>query len=308
MKVKLDELQEKGLISWRKDEKLSLHTTWKIGGCADYFVEVSNVEGLKEIIKEAVEKDIPYFILGNGSNLLVRDGGIEGLVICLVGELATWGIEKENDSEVYIRIGAGYLLVRFAMEMAKRGYSGLEFAGGIPGTIGGAVAMNAGAHGKEMKDVIEEVVVLTESGEIITLKHEELDFSYRSSAIKPKKLTILNVLYKFKVSTKELIMNQTKSYREYRLRTQPLREPSCGSVFKNPLPDHSGNLVEKMGLRGTRIGGAEISKVHGNFIINTGGATARDVIALIRVIEKSVLNEYGIQLEREVKVIGREKE
>lgn len=308
---RLNEWKEKGLLEWSADKKLQDYTTWKIGGPADYMVNAGTIEGLKQVVSYALQTKTPYFVIGNGSNLLICDGGIEGVVIRLVGVFSSWNIEKGLETTeiqpIHVRVGAGYPLVRFAVEMSKMGYSGLEFAGGIPGSIGGAVTMNAGAHGGEIKDILKEVTVLTETGEVKTLLPEMMDFSYRSSSVKEMKYIVLDAVFELQESKKEAVREKTKSFRDVRLKTQPLKEASCGSVFKNPLPRYAGKLIENLELKGVQIGGARISDMHGNFIVNTGGAKAQDVLDVIEYAEKRVKEVYGVVLEREVKVVGRKE-
>lgn len=295
----LNEIAMRFACSYKKNEVLSVYTTWKIGGMADYFVKVENVEALREVLHAVQNLDIPWMILGKGSNMLIQDGGIRGVVIQLKGdfEQATF----QNDRVI---AGSGYSLIKLAMYAAKSGLSGLEFAGGIPGTIGGAVTMNAGAHGSDMSKVLIECTALDKDGTILTLKNEDLQFVYRNSIIKEMGYIVLAVELQLQESNKEEITNLTKTFRGHRLKTQPLKEPSCGSVFKNPLPKFAGQVVDELGMKGLSIGDAQISPLHGNFIVNNGIASSNDVLALIHLIQKRAKEELGIALETEVKIIG----
>ncbi|MFC7372080.1 UDP-N-acetylmuramate dehydrogenase [Fictibacillus iocasae] len=283
-----------------ENEPLKNHTTLKIGGPADVFVEPKNSESLKVVMAIIKESGVPFRAIGRGSNLLVSDGGIEGVVIKL-GD----GLNHIERSGSEIRVGGGVSIITLATILAREGYKGLEFAGGIPGSVGGSVFMNAGAHGAEMADIVKEALILFPDGELRWLSNEELGFSYRTSILQEKGGICVEAVLVLEQGSKEEIMASLKKNKDYRRQTQPWNFPCCGSVFRNPLPNYAGQLIESSGLKGTTLGGAQISEMHANFIVNTGDATADDVLNLIALIQEKVLQEKGIQLETEVEIIGR---
>lgn len=280
------------------EEPLKKHTTFRIGGPAEIFVSPDLVQ-LSLVVKLCKQYGISYTVIGNGSNLLVGDKGIRGLVI----ELAKPAEEIEFIGS-RMTVGAGTLLSRAANEAAERGLAGMEFAAGIPGSIGGAVVMNAGAYGGEMKDIIESVTVLDEDGEEQELSVEELELSYRHSCILEKKYLVLEVTLKLERSEKEKIKERMAELREQRIAKQPLEYPSAGSTFKRPEGYFAGKLIMDAGLKGYRVGGAQVSEKHAGFVINTGDATAADVKQLIADVSEKVKEKFGVTLEPEVKMIG----
>ncbi|MGN0351860.1 MAG: UDP-N-acetylmuramate dehydrogenase [Roseburia sp.] len=280
------------------EEPLKKHTTFRIGGPAEVFVSPDLVQ-LPMIVKSCKQYGISYTVIGNGSNLLVGDKGIRGLVI----ELAKPAEEIEFIGSRMI-VGAGTLLSKAANEAAERELAGMEFAAGIPGSIGGAVVMNAGAYGGEMKDIIESVTVLDEDGEEQELSVEELELSYRHSCILEKKYLVLEVTLKLERSEKTKIKERMAELREQRIAKQPLEYPSAGSTFKRPEGYFAGKLIMDAGLKGYRVGGAQVSEKHAGFVINTGDATAADVKQLIADVSKKVKEQFGVTLEPEVKMIG----
>jgi UDP-N-acetylmuramate dehydrogenase len=257
---------------------------------------------LIRLISYLHNEDIPYLILGNGSNLLVKDEGIEGVVIVLKGELAT--VEKVDASDDILTAGGGLSIAKLLSFCSVEGFAGLEFLAGIPGTVGGAVYMNAGAYGWEIGSAVEEIGVVTAKGELSSIPSSRLSFSYRDSSI-PKGTVIHNVKFKLHKDHKDEITRSIGNFLKKRKKSQPLDFPSGGSVFKNPPGDHAGRLIEEAGLKGTRVGGAMISTMHGNFIVNTGGAKAEDIIVLINIARKKVREESGIDLEPEIEVVGK---
>lgn len=280
-------------------EPLSGHTTFRIGGPADYFVMPSDEKELAAVIELCRQEEIPWFVLGNGSNLLVGDRGYRGVVIQLYKNFDQVVIEGTT-----VKARAGAMLIRVAREAGKAGLTGLEFASGIPGTIGGAMVMNAGAYGGEMKDVVSEVTVLTPEGEVKTLTGEEMDFRYRTSVVESKKYIVLEAVMELKKGDPVQIQEQMQEFLARRKEKQPVEYPSAGSTFKRPQGYFAGKLIMDAGLRGYRVGGAQISEKHCGFVINTGGATAAEVQQLIRDVSEKVKEQFGVELEPEIKRIG----
>jgi len=285
--------------NFEKNIKLASHTTFKIGGPAKYFFKAKTKIELIGAIGESKKIKIPVFILGQGSNLLISDKGFDGLVI------------KVQNSKLEIKglkifAEAGVLLSKIVKESGEKGLSGLEWAGGIYGTVGGAVKGNAGAFGGEIKDVIEEVEVYDIKTEKIKIfKAKECCFKYRESIFKKREnLIIISALFKLKKGKKNKIKRNIKNYLDYRAKNHPLNFPSAGSVFKNPSKKSAGELIGKCGLAGKTIGQAQISSKHSNFIINLGGAKAFDVLSLINLAKKEVKDEFGIELKEEIKYLG----
>lgn len=281
------------------EEAMSQHTTFKIGGPADYFLMPDKGEDVGRVIKICKEKEIPYFILGNGSNLLVGDGGYRGTVIQIYRNMSSVTVEGNE-----ITAQAGALLSAVAAAAKNASLTGFEFAGGIPGTIGGAVVMNAGAYGGEMKDVLTEVTVMNAEGDIFTLPTEELELGYRTSIIKTAGYIVLEAKIRLKEGDPEVIRETMKDLTIRRTTKQPLEYPSAGSTFKRPEGYFAGKLIMDSGLRGYQIGGARVSDKHCGFVINAGDATAQDVVALMDHVTEVVREKYGVTLEPEVKFLG----
>ncbi len=281
------------------EEAMSQHTTFKIGGPADYFLMPDKGEDVGRVIKICKEKEIPYFILGNGSNLLVGDGGYRGAVIQIYRNMSSVTVE-ENE----ITAQAGALLSAVAAAAKNASLTGFEFAGGIPGTIGGAVVMNAGAYGGEMKDVLTEVTVMNAEGDIFTLPTEELELGYRTSIIKTAGYIVLEAKIRLKEGDPEVIRETMKDLTIRRTTKQPLEYPSAGSTFKRPEGYFAGKLIMDSGLAGYQVGGAQVSEKHCGFVINAGDATARDVRTLMDNVRDIVYKKYGVTLEPEVKFLG----
>jgi UDP-N-acetylmuramate dehydrogenase len=289
-----------GLIKGRIlfDAPMRQFTSMKVGGPADSLLFPRNVDELSEVIRCARRKKIPFLILGKGTNLVVRDKGVRGWVISLIQ-----GMKKiQIDGEV-VEAEAGLSLQRLIQFSIQKGLTGLEPFFGIPGTVGGGLAMNAGAWGAELKDVLLSMTFMKEDGEIVERSRSRLRFSYRK-LILPSSWIILKGRFQLKRGRKEEIFERVKSYSEMRKKTQPLDYPSAGSVFKNPKEGPVGRWIEEAGLKGFRIGQVMISDRHANFIINLGKAKAEEVISLMELIEKKIYEEKGISLEREVKVVG----
>lgn len=281
------------------EEAMSQHTTFKIGGPADYFLVPDKGEDVGQIIKICREAEIPYFILGNGSNLLVGDGGYRGAVIQIYKNMSSVTVEGTE-----ITVQAGTLLSAVAAAAKNASLTGFEFAGGIPGTIGGAVVMNAGAYGGEMKDVLTEVTVMDHEGDIFTLPAEKLELGYRTSIIKTAGYIVLEAKIRLKEGDPEAIRETMKDLTIRRTTKQPLEYPSAGSTFKRPEGYFAGKLIMDSGLAGYQVGGAQVSKKHCGFVINAGGATAKDVRTLMDNVRDIVHEKYGVTLEPEVKFLG----
>ena len=280
------------------NEPMNKHTTFRIGGNADVFVS-PKVSQISDIMKLAKEYDVPVTVIGNGSNLLVGDKGVRGLVL-------SFGKEAEEiviDGSCMV-VAAGALLSRIAAEAAKRSLTGFEFAAGIPGTLGGAIVMNAGAYGGEIKDVLISATVLTPEGEVKELSNTELDLSYRHSCIPEKEYIVLEAVLEFMPSEEADIREKMDDYRKRRVEKQPLEYPSAGSTFKRPEGHFAGKLIEDAQLRGYTVGGAQVSEKHCGFVINKGDATAADVLGLIEDVKKIVYEKFQVELEPEVKMIG----
>ncbi len=281
------------------DEPMKQHTTFKIGGPADYFLVPETGEEVGEIIKICRKTDTPYFILGNGSNLLVGDGGYRGAVIQVYRNMSAVTVEGTT-----ITAQAGALLSAVAAAAKNASLTGFEFAGGIPGTVGGAAVMNAGAYGGEMKDVLVEVTVMDAEGKIFAIPAEKLELGYRTSVIKKAGYIVLETKIRLKEGDQEAIRERMKELTIQRTTKQPLEYPSAGSTFKRPEGYFAGKLVMDSGLRGYQVGGARVSEKHCGFVINAGDATAKDVRTLMDNVRDIVYEKYGVTLEPEVKFLG----
>lgn len=293
--------QLKGILSPDQilvEESMSKHTTFRIGGNADVFVTPA-LEQLQDVLKTAKANDVPVTIIGNGSNLLVGDKGIRGLVISFGKEAEALSVEGTQ-----MTMGAGCLLSKAAAEAAKRGLSGMEFAAGIPGSLGGAIVMNAGAYGGEMKDVVLNCTVLTPEGKVKELTAKELEFSYRHSCVSERHYIVLSATVQLKPREESLIREEMADYRDRRVEKQPLEYPSAGSTFKRPEGYFAGKLIQDAGLRGYSVGGAQISEKHCGFVINQGNASAADVLQLMQNVQDKVYEVFQVKLEPEVKMIG----
>ena len=279
-------------------ELMEKHTSFRIGGPANIIIP-KDVSDLKNILKLTSENNIPVTIIGNGTNLLVSDDGIEGVVIKIKDCLDDILINKQH-----VMVGAGCLLSKLSEVVANRGLSGLEFAIGIPGTVGGAVVMNAGAHGGEMSYVVTKVKVMDFKGEINELSKDDLEFGYRKSKLQNRDLIVLEVKMELKKDDVEKIKEKMAIYLEWRKKNQPIDIPNAGSIFKNPENDYAGRLIDFAGCKGMRVGGAHVSELKANFIVNIGNATAQDILNLMKKVHDTVLKKYGIKLVPEIKVIG----
>ena len=282
-----------------ENEPMSKHTTFRIGGPADLFIMPETIGEIAQVIAVCKEEKVPYFILGNGSNLLVSDKGYQGVVVQLYRSFGKITLEKNE-----IHAQAGALLSGIAAAAREASLTGFEFAGGIPGTLGGAVVMNAGAYGGEMKDVIKEVTVLTPEEEIITLQSDELQMGYRTSIIKKSGYIVLEAVISLQKGNQEEIRSRMQELAGMRSSKQPLSYPSAGSTFKRPEGYFAGKLIMDSGLRGYQVGGAQVSEKHCGFVINTGNATAKDVTTLMADVQRIVMEKFGVKLEPEVKFLG----
>ena len=283
----------------RINEPMNRHTTFRIGGPADYFLLPSSSEEVKGILEICKEESLQYFILGNGSNLLVSDEGYRGVIIQLYRNYGGLTVEGTE-----IRAGAGVLLSQIAAAARNESLTGFEFAGGIPGTLGGAVVMNAGAYGGELKDVLKEAVVMDREGNIFTVPVEKLAMGYRTSLVKTAGYLVLEVVISLKKGSQEEIRDTMKDLADRRISKQPLEYPSAGSTFKRPEGYFAGKLIMDAGLRGYQVGGAQVSEKHCGFVINKGNATAADVCRLMADVQAKVQEQFGVTLEPEVKFLG----
>lgn len=283
------------------DEPMSRHTTFRVGGPADFFVTPKAKEEVRDVVRICKEAGMPYYIIGNGSNLLVSDAGYRGVIVQIYKEMNEVKIEGD-----LVKAQAGALLSGIAAKALGAELSGFEFASGIPGTIGGACVMNAGAYGGEMKDVLESVTVLTGEGKIIELGRNELELGYRTSVIAKKGYIVLGAVLKLERGDGEKIKTYMDELKEKRVTKQPLEYPSAGSTFKRPEGYFAGKLIEDAGLRGFQVGGAQVSEKHCGFVINRDHATAADIMELMRQVQIRVKENSGVDLEPEVKRLGDE--
>ena len=283
----------------RTDEPMKSHTTFRVGGPADLFVTPETSEEVRAVVDMCRSEEIDCHIIGNGSNLLVSDRGVRGVVV----QIAKVMNKIESNGE-QIRAQAGALLSEVAAHALKDGLAGFEFAAGIPGTLGGACVMNAGAYGGEMKDVLYEVTVLTPQGEFLVLKEDELELGYRTSVIARKGYIVLEAVIRLKKGDEEEIRRQMEDLRDRRISKQPLEYPSAGSTFKRPEGYFAGKLIQDAGLRGYTFGGAQVSEKHCGFVINRGDATAAEVAELMRRVADKVEEQFKVRLEPEVKRLG----
>ncbi len=282
-------------------EPMKKHTTFKIGGKAEYLIKIDKIEDLKEIIEIANQNNIPITIIGNGSNLLVLDKGIPGITVMI--KLEKIEIEEIGET-IQITVGAGEKLGKLAQICLQKEIMGLEELSGIPGTIGGAVRMNAGAHGREMKDIVKTVKCIDYQGNEIEFKNEELGFDYRSSIFKKEKYVITEVTLELKEGQKEEIKDKMEEYATYRKEKQPIEYPSAGSTFKRGTDFITAKLIDEAGLKGYTIGDAEVSTKHSGFIINKGEATAEQVLALVKHVQEKVYEKFHKKIELEIEILG----
>lgn len=293
-----------------KEESMKKHTSFKIGGNADFFVKAKSVEDVKFVIDLCKKNDIPLTIIGNGSNILVKDEGIKGIVLKIdidkfeINEKVPEELRKNNNC-VIITVGAGVLLGKLAFQLLKKSISGFEFASGIPGTIGGAVRMNAGAYGSEFKDIVIETMCMDNNGNIIKLDNKQQKFEYRRSIFKDNKYIILETkLLLEKVDDNSKIKEKMDEYKKSRMEKQPIEFPSAGSTFKRGSDFITAKLIDECDLKGYSIGDAQVSEKHAGFVINRGNASFEDVFKLIKFIQKNVKEKFGKDIELEVEIVG----
>lgn len=282
------------------DEPMKKHTNFKIGGNADVFVIAKSIEEIKCVIKFSKENNIPLTILGNGSNVLVSDKGIRGIVL----QVGTKEIKIEKQKNALIEVDAGAMLGALAQILLKQSISGFEFAAGIPGSIGGAIRMNAGAYGGEMKDIVKNVTVLNEKGEINILTNEECEFSYRHSRFTNSKEIIIKATLELPFGNENEIKAKMDEYAQSRKEKQPLNLPSAGSTFKRGADFITAKLIDECGLKGYTSGDAQVSTLHAGFVVNLGNATAQDVLSVVNHVKQVVLEKTGKQIELEIELLG----
>lgn len=282
------------------DEMMNKHTSFRVGGPAKVFLTVHSEEKLRNILLALKRHELPYFVLGNGSNLLVSDEGYDGVMVYLGEEFSEVEITGTQ-----MRAKAAVLLGKVARKAMEEGLAGLEFAAGIPGSLGGGVVMNAGAYGGELSQVVTKVKAMNPNGEIIELEKEQLLLGYRTSIFKIKPFVILEVFMELQKGNKEEILAKIKEYTKARVEKQPLEYPSAGSTFKRPEGYFAGKLIMDAGLRGYRVGDAQVSEKHCGFVINRGNATATEIKTLMENVAKKVKEEFGVDLEAEVIMLGK---
>lgn len=282
------------------NEPMSKHTTFKIGGKAKIFIKINSVQELQNLLKIIKEDNIKVLIIGNGSNILVCDEGFDGIVLKI--EIKKFVIQEDN-SKFLITLGTGNKLGEIAYKLADKNISGFEFASGIPGTVGGAIRMNAGAYGSEMKDIVNSITYMDRNGQISKITNKEAKFEYRNSIFSKKDYIIIETEIELESGKKEEIIEKIKEYQKNRIEKQPIEYPSAGSVFKRGDGFITAKLIDECGLKGYQIGGAQISEKHAGFIINKGNAKAKDVEDLIKYIKKQVLEKFGVEIETEIEII-----
>ena len=283
------------------DEPMSKHISFRVGGPADILVKPSSEDQIKDILTFAKKENIPYLIIGNGSNLLVRDGGIRGIVIKIAENFNDFSIEGTT-----VTAQSGAILSFMGKAIMRNNLTGFEFAAGIPGTLGGAIAMNAGAYGGEMKDIVKSVRLIDSQGNIVELSNEEMQFAYRKSILSKEEYIVLSAVMELKEGNYEEIRDIMKDLTNKRVTKQPLNLPSAGSTFKRPEGYFAAKLIEDCGLKGLTLRGAQVSDKHCGFVVNLGGAQAKDILDLIYVVKSTVYSKFGVMLEEEVKILGEE--
>ncbi|MFJ7848888.1 UDP-N-acetylmuramate dehydrogenase [Peribacillus sp. NPDC097224] len=284
----------------RMNEPLHQYTFTKTGGKADFFVMPTNYQEVQAIYLYALNNHLPLTIVGNGSNMIIKDGGIRGIVMTLI-DIASMELEGNK-----LTVQSGAAIIQASRYALQNSLTGLEFACGIPGSVGGALYMNAGAYGGEVSDVLQEALVITRSGELQTLKKDELELGYRSSRFSKEKLLVLEATFLLRKGEYEDIKSKMDDFTFQRESKQPLEFPSCGSVFKRPPGHFAGKLIQDSGLQGKQIGGAQVSTKHAGFIVNVGSATATDYLELIQYVQDTVKRKFDVELETEVKIIGED--
>ena len=288
-----------------RDEPMYKHTTFRVGGAAERYISVKDADEINDVIAICRDCEVPFWLIGNGSNLLVSDEGLKGVCIEIGADMRDIAITQEANDYMIVTASAGVLLSGLAAFALKNSLHGLEFAAGIPGTVGGAMVMNAGAYGGEMKDVVLSVTALNPAdGRIVTLSNEEMQFSYRNSTIRKEGLIVLSVDYHLEKGDAAAIKGTMDELASKRREKQPLEFPSAGSTFKRPVGFFAGKLIQDCDLMGYSVGGAEVSAKHAGFVINKGNATATDIYRLIREVQEAVYADTGVRLEPEVIMLG----
>lgn len=285
------------------DEPMNKHTSFKVGGPAECFIKIDNIQDLKEILQCINENKLPLTVIGNGSNILVLDGGIKGIVLKI--QIEEYIIKKLKD-KVEVTVASGMKIGKLARIFLKEEISGFEELSGVPGTIGGAIRMNAGAHGKEMKDIVKTVKCIDYEGKEKIFTNQELGFGYRKSIFKDKKYIITEAMLELQNGDKEEIKQKIDEYANYRKEKQPIEYPSAGSTFKRGEDFITAKLIDEAGLKGYNIGGAEVSTKHSGFIINKKNATAKDILELVKYVKEEVYKKFGKIIELEIEMIGEE--
>jgi UDP-N-acetylmuramate dehydrogenase len=298
MQALIEQLQNRG-ISVRVNEPMREHTTWKIGGPADLFISVEDADQLQQTMQLLHQHRTPWVVIGRGSNTLVEDKGVRGAVIQLGKSFESFAVEGDK-----VSVGGAYSFIKLSVMVGKEGLTGLEYAGGIPGSVGGAVYMNAGAHGSDISRILQEAEVVFANGDVRVLQNSEFQFTYRHSLLHEQPGIVTKAVFALQEGDRKTIANAMANYKERRLRTQPLQMPCAGSVFRNPPGDFAARLIEEAGLKGTRVGDAEISTLHANFIVNHGHAKAADVLALMAQAQHTIEAKYNIKLVPEVLRVG----
>lgn len=283
------------------DEPMKKHISFKVGGPADFLVKPKTEEELAKVIKFAKEENIPYLVIGNGSNLLVKDGGIRGIVIELSDNFNDFEIEGN-----IIKAQSGALLAILGRNALRNSLTGIEFAAGIPGTLGGALAMNAGAYGGEMKDIVKSVRLMDTDGNILDFTNEQMEFSYRRSILSRTDYIVLSAQIELENGSYDEIKATMADFTQRRVTKQPLSLPSAGSTFKRPEGHFAAKLIDDSGLRGLTLRGAQVSEKHCGFVVNLGNAKAKDILDLMYIVKSTVKAKYGITLEEEVKILGED--
>lgn len=296
------ELRLIGGLSLKLSEPLARYTSMKIGGPADFFIDVENAAALTRVLQTLDEYGTSFCLLGNGSNVLISDQGVRGALIHLRGEFKKVEWRQEGNT-VGVRVGSAFAVTQLVREAARRGYSGLEFAEGIPGTLGGALVMNAGAYGSEFEKIVDQVDGLTQAGEPVRFTREQMTFTYRDSHLPPGTV-VTQVLLRLTLEDAAKVTAKVRDLVTKRKAAQPSGYPNSGSMFRNPTGDYAGRLIEAAGLKGSKIGQAKIAERHGNFIVNLGGAKAEDVRRLMEMARSEVKRQFGIELQPEVRLIG----
>ncbi len=294
-----DKLEEKDILL---NEDMSKHTSFKTGGKADIFVKINDIEKLKHVIKISKEENIPLFILGNGSNILVTDKGISGIT-CQIN-ITKFDVDNKGE-DIFVTCGSGNKLSEISQKLLKLEIEGFEFASGIPGSVGGAIKMNAGAYGKEMKDIVFSTTYIDFDCNIHKINLEDHRFEYRHSIFSDKKYIILESTFKLKKGEKSEIEKKIKEYASLRKEKQPYDKPSAGSTFKRGSDYITAKLIEECGLKGRRVGGAVVSEKHSGFIVNEHNASSQDILDLIEIIKNEVYNKTGKKIELEIEIVGK---